>query len=73
MASGECCEAFDSEGADPISFNCPATACSTQWSATGDNDGGDYNTDNGGDLPGAGELAKARARARSMSHVRLHP
>ena len=42
IASGACCEALDSEGSDPISWNCPATDCSEQWTPAGGYDAGDY-------------------------------
>jgi len=34
-SSGECCETFDTEDADPGSIHCPATACDSQWQAAG--------------------------------------
>jgi hypothetical protein len=57
ISSGECCEAFDDEGSDPISVNCPATTCSAQWSSAGDDDGGDYV--NGGGPADIGRFARS--------------
>ncbi len=64
IASGECCEAFDSEGSDPISFNCPATACSAEWASAGDNDGGDYTggAGDGSDPPPGPGFSRPRTR-----------
>jgi hypothetical protein len=61
ISSGECCQAFDDEGSDPISVNCPATACSAQWSAAGDDDGGDYVS--GGGPADIGAFARSVRRA----------
>jgi hypothetical protein len=68
-ASGECCVAYDSEGSDPMSLNCPATACTATWSLSGDDDGGDYlSGQGGGGQGGQGQGAAVRRKTRGGHH-----
>ncbi len=45
--SGQCCEVFDSENADPQSVNCPTTSCDNQWADAGGGNGGADDAGNG--------------------------